>query len=101
MKDNILSQADSMSTTNGLHALTQCTYCRLYKHIYEYYGDINMAMSDCIHCWDAPCMCGHRYRNWNKETRIKLASAVIGIDVIQFEKLIKWVIKEEHPMKGR
>jgi hypothetical protein len=23
-----------------------------------------MAMSDCIKCWDTPCVCGHDYRDW-------------------------------------
>lgn len=24
-----------------------------------------MAMSDCIHCWDTPCTCGHEYEAWS------------------------------------
>ncbi|MNQ60446.1 hypothetical protein D3C85_747260 [compost metagenome] len=23
-----------------------------------------MSLSDCIHCWDTPCTCGHEYQSW-------------------------------------
>lgn len=23
-----------------------------------------MALSDCVKCFDTPCMCGHAYRRW-------------------------------------
>ncbi len=26
-----------------------------------------MAMSDCVQCWETPCMCGHDYKDWDEK----------------------------------
>jgi hypothetical protein len=36
-----------------------------------------MALSDCIECWNTPCICGHEYKNWPERTKIKHAATVL------------------------
>ena len=26
-----------------------------------------MALSDCVKCWETPCVCGHDYKSWSVE----------------------------------
>ena len=27
-----------------------------------------MSMSDCVECWETPCVCGYGYRDWDDES---------------------------------
>jgi hypothetical protein len=36
-----------------------------------------MAMSDCIKCWETPCICGYAYRLWPLEKKIELVEAIL------------------------
>ena len=46
-----------------------------------------MSLSDCMYCWDTPCVCGWEYRNWSSEA--------IQKHIKLFHKLLKF--KLEHP----
>jgi len=46
-----------------------------------------MSLSDCIHCWETPCICGWNYRNYT------ISALQKQIDM--FEKVKKF--KEENP----
>ena len=37
-----------------------------------------MGMSDCIHCWETPCMCGYGYRDYSNEKTLELISAILS-----------------------
>ena len=39
-----------------------------------------MSLSDCIKCWETPCICGHEYAGWTSERRGALVKAVLGYD---------------------
>ena len=56
-----------------------------------------MGMSDCIKCWDTPCLCGYEYRNQTKEYRISQACVILGINEDQLEKV---EIPIKHPRNG-
>ncbi len=44
-----------------------------------------MAMSDCLHCWNTPCVCGWDYRNYSIKY---LEEQKILIDIaIQFKEI--------------
>jgi hypothetical protein len=39
-----------------------------------------MPLSDCIDCWDTPCVCGTEYKHWSierLEAQIKMLQGVI------------------------
>jgi len=60
-----------------------------------------MEMSNCILCWNTPCTCGYEYREYTKDARIHLASAVLGIPEANIRKFGKELeIQEKQPMKG-
>lgn len=44
-----------------------------------------MSLSDCIHCWDTPCVCGWDYRTW----------PVLRLDeqIAVLQRVRKWVLK--------
>lgn len=55
-----------------------------------------MALSDCEKCWDTPCTCGWKYRNYTDE---ELARFIAGIlrykeDKIGILERAKNIIKE-------
>lgn len=56
-----------------------------------------MAMSDCIKCWETPCACGHEYRLWSRDKRIKLAAIILGIPPEELEKTSGKAIPDKHP----
>ena len=56
-----------------------------------------MAMSDCEKCWDTPCTCGWEYRNYTKDSRLKLAANVLGIPRKKLAELLGDVLPEKHP----
>lgn len=35
-----------------------------------------MGMSDCVECWNAPCTCGHDYKDWPLEKLENFASMI-------------------------
>jgi len=35
-----------------------------------------MALSDCPHCWETPCVCGYYYRNYDPD---RLSEIVVSI----------------------
>ena len=40
-----------------------------------------MGMSDCIKCWETPCVCGHDYLDWSVdrlEGQIKMLQGVLA-----------------------
>ena len=37
-----------------------------------------MALSDCEKCWDTPCTCGYRYRNYSDEALAKLIASMLN-----------------------
>jgi hypothetical protein len=45
-----------------------------------------MALSDCPKCWDTPCTCGHYWRDFSNEAKIKQAKAILGDIKIYFEE---------------
>ena len=51
-----------------------------------------MAMSDCVKCWDTPCICGYEYRNWDKQRLIEMRD--------MFQKLIDGTHKYSECKKG-
>jgi hypothetical protein len=53
-----------------------------------------MAMSDCVKCWETPCMCGYEYKNRSLEFRLNLASVVLGVSVLSLKELY---IPDIHP----
>ena len=26
-----------------------------------------MSLSDCVKCWETPCVCGHDYKDWSEQ----------------------------------
>jgi hypothetical protein len=39
-----------------------------------------MALSDCVNCWETPCVCGHDYQNWSTqrlEDQIRMLQQVL------------------------
>lgn len=36
-------------------------------------------MSDCIECWETPCVCGHNYQNWSIESLQKQIKMLQGV----------------------
>lgn len=48
-----------------------------------------MMLSDCVKCWETPCVCGHGYRDWSKERRLVLIKAIMeaGEDKITVEDI--------------
>ena len=58
-----------------------------------------MSISDCIVCWDTPCLCGWGYRYYAKKNRIDLAASVLGVNLKELTKLMKDLTPEDHPMK--
>jgi hypothetical protein len=47
-----------------------------------------MSLSDCPKCWDTPCSCGHEYKNWSVERKVKIISAIIGMKEKDVAKMI-------------
>jgi hypothetical protein len=64
-----------------------------------------MSLSDCVHCWETPCICGYEYRNWSKEARINLAAVILGINAmdiivgLRIESTNVDIIPDRHPWK--
>ena len=54
-------------------------------------------LSDCIKCWNTPCICGWDYRDYSKNGRLKLASAVLGITFELLKKEIEEITPTNHP----
>ena len=57
-----------------------------------------MSLSDCVKCWNTPCMCGYDYRKWTRNQRIEQAAAVLGIESSVLKKEIKDITPKKHPM---
>ena len=47
-----------------------------------------MALSDCIECWQTPCICGHDYKCWSKSQKDELTKAVNGFTV---DEVFEWL----------
>lgn len=60
-----------------------------------------MSMSDCIRCWETPCVCGWEYRNYTRNRRTDLAAAILGVEVELLEKQLGIDIPDKHPMYER
>lgn len=58
-----------------------------------------MSMSDCIKCWNTPCICGYEYRNYSKEGRLSIAANVLGITLEKLKEVANNSVPEIHPMK--
>ena len=58
-------------------------------------------MSDCERCWETPCSCGFEYRKMTKSARMKLASAVLGVDKNETVLHMCVFIPEKHPQHGK
>ena len=35
-------------------------------------------MFHCSKCWETPCSCGHEYKGWTREKKLKLARSLLG-----------------------
>lgn len=46
-----------------------------------------MALSDCIECWQTPCICGHGYKGWGEAQKAELVKAVQGYNT---KDLLLW-----------
>lgn len=44
-----------------------------------------MSLSDCIKCWETPCVCGHEYKDWSVE---KLEEFIAMLQKVLDEKLM-------------
>lgn len=40
-----------------------------------------MGLSDCEKCWETPCICGYKYRNWSTERRYELIKAILSSEI--------------------
>ena len=58
-----------------------------------------MALSDCEMCWNTPCTCGYKYKDWSIMGRINLAAAILGVD--SNELAIAIAIPKDHPDKKK
>ena len=36
-----------------------------------------MSLSDCVKCWETPCVCGHEYKNYGTSDKIELLRAIL------------------------
>ena len=36
-----------------------------------------MALSDCDHCWETPCVCGYNYKDWANERVAEMINALL------------------------
>jgi len=54
-----------------------------------------MALSNCERCWNSPCLCGWRYRNWSAESREHLAATALGVRLSSLKAKI--TAPEKHP----
>lgn len=62
-------------------------------------GLINpVSLSDCVKCFDTPCVCGYHYRKMDKSLRIERAATILGIDKNKLIKLVDKITPEKHPM---
>jgi hypothetical protein len=48
-----------------------------------------MSLTDCVKCWESPCMCGHE---WRKYTPVKLREQI---------EVLQRVLLEKEPHSGR
>lgn len=51
-----------------------------------------MSLSDCSSCWQTPCFCGAKYKDWPMERRIELVEAVLGYKLTSKPKMNKVII---------
>jgi hypothetical protein len=54
-----------------------------------------MSLSDCVNCWDTPCVCGTGYKHMQKAERINLAAVILGIDAKQLETLVGDIVAKK------
>lgn len=47
-----------------------------------------MALTDCVSCWQTPCICGHEYKSMSKRDKDELVRA---IQRYTSEELIEWL----------
>ena len=60
-----------------------------------------MSLSDCEKCWETPCVCGHRYRNYNTKAKVELVRAVLGkCSHKQFQDICKEIFDLEIDERG-
>lgn len=59
-----------------------------------------MALSDCPKCWDKLCSCGWEYSHMSKDSRIKYAATILGINTAQIKDKLSKVIPKNHPQKN-
>ena len=38
-----------------------------------------MALSDCVDCWETPCVCGGEYKDYSDARKLELIKAVLGV----------------------
>ena len=60
-----------------------------------------MAMSDCVVCWETPCSCGHEYRAWSQDRKLRMVAAVLGLKQEIVDALLlnaaRWVVVRNQP----
>jgi hypothetical protein len=56
-----------------------------------------MSLSDCEKCWYTPCTCGWGYRHMSKESRIKQAAVILGLDVDYLSAWANDFTPDRHP----
>jgi len=47
-----------------------------------------MALSDCVECWQTPCVCGHDYKCWSKSQKNELTKAINGFTA---DDIFEWL----------
>jgi len=60
-----------------------------------------MAMSDCEHYWETPCICGYYYKDWSNEQVAEMITALLKYRLNTDRKAILKIVNDGyHEIKG-
>ena len=45
-----------------------------------------MALSDCVKCFETPCVCGYGYKDYSLEKKLSIVSAIMGSEYVAMKK---------------
>jgi len=52
-----------------------------------------MSLSDCVDCWETPCVCGHEYKNYTTSSKIELLRAILKTcSDTEFQEICKEIL---------
>jgi len=57
-----------------------------------------MALSDCVNCWETPCVCGHDYKDWSEE---KIEKQIEMLENVLKSKQGWTPVYEKYPDRGK